>query len=55
MLNNIIPLCQCGYRPNKVTINTIFTLTQILGKDLEQKNEVYDLFVDYEAAFNISI
>ncbi|XP_013163277.1 PREDICTED: uncharacterized protein LOC106114561 [Papilio xuthus] len=43
---------QCGFRPNRSTIDQIFSLRQILEKTLEYNVDTYHLFVDFKAAYD---
>lgn len=43
---------QCGFRSNKLTMDQMFTVRQILEKGLECNIEKRHLFVDFEAANN---
>jgi len=50
--NEIIGEYQCGFRRNRSTINLTFRIRQILEKKWECNNEVYQLFIDFEKAYN---
>jgi hypothetical protein len=44
--------CKCGFRPNKSTIDQIFTLRQILKKTTEFGIGTHNLLIDYKAAYD---
>ncbi|CAD7014012.1 unnamed protein product [Ceratitis capitata] len=48
----MIEPCQCGFRPDKSTIDQIFTMRQILENIREKRIETHYLFVDFKAAFD---
>ena len=50
--NEIIGENQCGFRRNRSTINHIFSLEQIFEKKWEYNNKVYQLFIDFEKAYD---
>ena len=50
--NEIIGEYQCGFRRNRSTVEHIFSIRRILEKKWEYNNEVYQLFIDFENAFD---
>jgi hypothetical protein len=42
---------QMGFRPNRSTIDNIFTVRQIFEKCYEYNIELHNIFVDYSQAF----
>ena len=50
--NEIIGEYQCGFRRNRSTINHIFSIRQILEKKWEYNNDVRQLFIDFEKAYD---
>ncbi|CAK1591299.1 unnamed protein product [Parnassius mnemosyne] len=43
---------QCGFRPNRSTVDQIFSLRQILEKTFEYNVNTHHLFVDFKAAYD---
>ncbi|CAK1585329.1 unnamed protein product [Parnassius mnemosyne] len=43
---------RCGFRPNRSTVDQIFSLSQILEKPFEYNVNTHHLFVDFKAAYN---
>ena len=43
---------QCGFRPERSTVDMIFTVRQIQEKCIEQYKELYIVFVDFRMAFD---
>jgi hypothetical protein len=41
-----------GFRPNRSTIDNIFTVRQIFEKSYEYNIEIHNIFVDYSQAFD---
>ena len=59
LLSRLIPYAkeiigdhQCGFRRNRSTIDHIFCIRQILEKKWEYNEEVHQLFIDYEKAYD---
>ena len=59
LLQRLLPLSeevlgeyQCGFRPNRSTIDPIFVLRQIMEKKREFNGEVHNLFVDFRKAYD---
>ena len=48
--NKIIGEHQCGFRKNRLTIDHVFSVRQILEKKWEYNNEVCQLFIYFEKA-----
>lgn len=48
----IVPESQCGFRPNRSTIDMIFSLRQLQEKCIEQDQPLYVVFVDFTKAFD---
>ena len=48
----IVPESQCGFRPNRSTIDMIFSLRQTQEKCIEQDQPLYIVFVDFTKAFD---
>ena len=46
----VVPESQCGFRPNRSTIDMIFSLGQIQEKCLEQDQRLYIVFVNFTKA-----
>ncbi|KAK7865974.1 hypothetical protein R5R35_009402 [Gryllus longicercus] len=53
LLERIFPESQAGFRPNRGTIDMIFTLRQIQEKVKEQHSSLYATFVDLRKAFDM--
>ena len=43
---------QCGFRRDRSSVNHIFSIRQLLEKNLEYSSEVCQLFIDSERAYN---
>jgi hypothetical protein len=43
---------QCGFRGNRSTTNHIFSIHQILEKELEYNEAVHQLFIDFKKAYH---
>lgn len=43
---------QCGFRNNRSTTDQIFTIRQLLEKNWEFKKPVYQLFIDFQKAYD---
>lgn len=52
LAEEILPESQCGFRPNRGTIDAIFVVKQMQEKCLEQQQPLYLCFVDLEKAFD---
>ena len=48
----IIEVLQCGFRRNRSTIGHIFCIHQVLEKNWEYNEAVYQLFVDFKKAYD---
>lgn len=48
----ILPETQCGFRPNRSTMDMIFCLRQLQEKCIEQDKSLYVVFVDFTKAFD---
>ena len=48
----VIEAHQCGFRRNRITIDHIFSIRQILEKKWEYNEAVHKLFVDFKKAYN---
>ena len=48
----VLPESQCGFRPGRSTTDTIFTLSQLQEKAIEQQQALYVVFVDFAKAFD---
>lgn len=51
-LDKLLPQSQCGFRPNRSTIDMIFALRQLQEKVIEQQEELHVAFVDITKAFD---
>ena len=51
-MDRIIPESQCGFRPQRGTIDLIFTLRQLQEKVKEQQTQMYIAFIDLAKAFD---
>ena len=49
---NVLPESQCGFRPSRSTTDMIFSVRQIHEKAIEQQQELYIVFVDFNKAFD---
>ena len=49
---NILPESQCGFRPNRGTMDMIFTARQIQEKCQEQQLDLYYCIIDLTKAFD---
>ena len=49
---NILPESQCDFRPNRSTMDMIFTACQIQEKCQEQQFDLYQCFIDLTKAFD---
>ena len=47
-----LPETQCGFRPNRSTVDMIFTVRQVQEKCLEQNMDLFAVFIDLTKAFN---
>ncbi len=47
------PETQCGFRPNRSTIDMVFIVRQVKEKCLEQNMDLYAVFIDLTEAFDI--
>ena len=55
LLSRMTPLAneyQCGFRRNRSTVDHIFSIRKILEKKCEFNDEVYQLFMDFEKAYD---
>jgi hypothetical protein len=59
LLSRLIPYAkeiigdhQCGFRCNRLTIDLIFCIRQILEKKWEYNEEVHQLFIDFKKAYD---
>ena len=52
LVDNIVPESQCGFRQNRGTIDMIFAVRQLQEKCLEQRQNLYLLFIDLTKAFD---
>jgi len=52
MVESKLEDCQMGFRPNRSTIDKIFTVRQIIEKCHELSIELYIVFIDYTEAFD---
>ena len=50
---SILPESQCGYRPDRGTIDMIFSLRQLQEKSREQRQPLYILYYDLIKAFDL--
>lgn len=50
--SKILPESQSGFRPNRSTIDPIFTLRQLQEKSIEQQRPLYMVFIDFTKAFD---
>ena len=49
---NILPETQCGFRPNRGTVDMMFVARQIQEKGREQNRPIYMAFIDLSKAFD---
>ena len=47
-----LPKAQCGFRPGRSTVDTIFTVRQVQEECLEQNLDLYSVFIDVTKAFD---
>lgn len=52
LAEKLLPETQCGFRPNRGTVDAIFVVKQIQEKSLEQHQPLFMCFVDLEKAFD---
>lgn len=52
LAEGILNESQCGFRPERSTIDMIFSLRQVQEKCIEQYKELYIVFVDFRKAFD---
>ena len=60
MLNRLIPTLaernlpesQCGFRPNRSTVDMVFAVRQVQEKCMEQNINLYSVFIDLAKAFD---
>jgi Reverse transcriptase (RNA-dependent DNA polymerase). len=50
--NEIIEEYQCDFRRNRITVDFIFSILQILEKKWEYNQDVCQLFIDFEKAYD---
>ena len=50
--NEIIREYQCGFTWNRSTVDHVFSIRQILEKKWEYNKDVYQLFIDFEKAYD---
>ena len=51
-MEEVILECQYGFRPNRGTVDLVFTIKMILEKSWEWNKEKFALFIDLEKAFD---
>ena len=51
-MKKIIGDHQCGFRRNRLTIDHIFCIRQMLEKKWEYNEEVHQLFIDFKKAYD---
>ena len=52
LLDSVVSESQCGFRQNRGTVDMIFTVRQLQEKCLEQRQDLYLLFIDLTKAFD---
>ena len=52
LAESVYPESQSGYRKNRGTVDSIFTLRQIMEKSREQEQNLHIAFIDFTKAFN---
>ena len=50
---NVLPKSQCGFRPSRSATDRIFSVGQIHEKSIEQRQELFIVFVDFSKVFDI--
>ena len=51
--DKVYPESQCGFRPNRSTIDMVFSLRQLQEKCREQQQPLYIAFIDLTKAFDL--
>ena len=49
---SVLPESQCGFRPNRGTVDMIFTARQVQEKCIEHQLDLYQCFIDLTKAFD---
>ena len=52
LVDNIVPESQCGFRQNRGTVDMVFAIRQLQEKCIEQRQDLYLLFIDLTKAFD---
>ena len=52
LAGTVYPICSCGFRKNRSTIDIVFTLRLLKEKCIEQNKSLYTVFINFTRAFD---
>ena len=53
LADRVYPESQCGFRPNRSTVDMVFSVRQLQEKCREQQQPLYMAFIDLTKAFDL--